>query len=39
MADNNSESNNATYSTEAMPLMKPQAPNNLSPLTEKSSIT
>ena len=29
MADNNSESNNATYSTEAMPLMKPQAPNNL----------
>lgn len=39
MADNNSESNNATYSTEARPLMKPQAPNNLSPLTEKSSIT
>ena len=39
IADNNSESDNATYSTEASPLTKPRAPNNLSPLTEKSSIT
>ena len=39
MANNNSESDNATYSTEASPVTKPQAPSNLSPLTEKSSIT